>query len=227
MTKNRTEAEMQPQKFDVNLKIPISYMHLNPGPDKPVFIFLHGFADSAKSFLKRAFKELPTNVEILAINGPFPLPQRKENHWKHAYAWYFVDLATKEVYIHPQVAAGAVNDLLKHLKLEERPKILVGFSQGGFFVPFLLPELKNVKHIFTIGCAYRPEDYPAGEKYKLDALHGEEDEVVSFKGAAESFKALQKNHIEGTFTAVPGLGHTMNEEAKLWLKKKIDEVSLS
>lgn len=211
---------MKPQKFETNLKIPISYIHLNSGKNKPLVIMFHGFADSAKSFLKRAFHETPTDVEVLAINGPFPLPQKKEDHWKHAYAWYFVDLQTKEIYIHPQVAVQAVSDLLKHLGLEEREKILIGFSQGGFFIPFLLHKLHNVKQLLTIGCGYRPEDYPKEQIFNLQALHGEKDEVVTYKYAKDSFETL-RGHIKGGFTSIEDMGHNFNDEAREWLKKQI------
>lgn len=214
--------QMKPEKFETNLKIPINYIHLNSGKNKPLVILFHGFADSAKSFLKRAFMEIPTEVEILAINGPFPLPQKKDGRWKHAYAWYFVDLETKEVYIHPDVAVTAVNDLLHHLGLQSREKIVIGFSQGGFFVPFLLHKLKQVKQIFTIGCGYRPGDYPEGKVFKLDALHGEKDEIVTFKYAKDGFDHL-KNHIDGSFTSIASMGHNFNDEAREWLKNKITE----
>lgn len=214
---------MKPEKFETNLTIPISYIHLNSGKNKPLVIMFHGFADSAKSFLNRAFGEIPADVELLAINGPFPLPQKKEDHWKHAYAWYFVDLHTKEVYIHPRVAVLAVSDLLKHLGLEDREKILVGFSQGGFFIPFLLHKLHRVQQILTIGCGYRPEDYPVGQIFSLQALHGKNDEVVTYKYAKDSFETL-KGHIKGGFTSIEGMGHSFNDEARDWLKKQIDHV---
>jgi len=211
---------MKPEKFETNLKIPISYIHLNSGKNKPLVLMFHGFADSAKSFLKRAYSELPTDVEVLAINGPFPLPQKKDGHWKHAYAWYFVDLETKEVYIHPDVAVQAVSDLLQHLGLSDREKIVIGFSQGGFFVPFLLHRLKNVKQILTIGCGYRPGDYPTGKKFHLEALHGEKDEIVTYTYAKDSF-ARMKDHIIGHFTSIASMGHNFNDEAREWLKKQI------
>jgi predicted esterase len=122
------------------------------------------------------------------------------------------------------VAAKAVHDLIHHLRLHDRPKILVGFSQGGFFIPHLLRELKNVKHLLTMGCAYRPEDYPGGKKFKLDAIHGDEDEIVPFKIAEDSFKILTKQHVEGTFTSMKGMGHTLNDEARKWLHQKVTEL---
>ena len=158
---------------------------------------------------------------MLAINGPFPVPQKKEGKWRQAYSWYFIDFYTREVYIHPSVAATAIHNLLVELKLDKRPKIIVGFSQGGFFVPHLLKHISHVKEIFTVGSVYRAEDYP-DHKIKLSALHGEKDQIVSFAQGQESYKDLIKNKsVEGEFKSLPGMGHNFTPEAREWLKNNI------
>ena len=64
-------------KFSTSLEIPITYIHSNLSGDKPLLIFFHGFADSASAFMRRAYPQVSENYEILAINGPFPVPQKK------------------------------------------------------------------------------------------------------------------------------------------------------
>ena len=179
------------QKFSTSLEIPITYVHINPNQDKPLLIFFHGFADSASAFLRRSYPEPGDQYEVLAINGPFPVPH---GIWKHAFAWYFFDYATNTNSIHPRVAAKAVNDLLIELDLVNRKKILIGFSQGGFFIPHLLSTLANVEHVVSIGAAYRIEDYPQDFNVTIDALHGTQDNTITLNKAAASFQTLKSKN---------------------------------
>lgn len=212
------------KKFSTLIEIPITYMNSNTGQDKPLLIFFHGFADSASAFLRRAYPQPSDRYEILAINGPFPVPQKKDGLWKHAFGWYFSDFLTNTTFIHPKVAVKAVNDLLAHLNLNERKKMLIGFSQGGFFIPHLLPTQKNVEHVVSIGAAYRAEDYPETLNVSIDALHGTNDDIIPLASAAASFLSLKAKNPKGEFREFKEMGHTMNSEARAWLSNKIDEV---
>lgn len=211
-------------EITVSLEIPIRYENINPGVDKPLLIFFHGFADSASALLRRAYPEPSDKYEILAINGPFPVPQKRGDKWKYAYAWYFTDFSTVTSYISPQVAARAVCDLLTKLNLHNRRKMLIGFSQGAFFIPHLLPYLSKVEHIVAIGAAYRPEDYPAILNVTVDALHGSNDEIISINKAYESFQTLKTKNPKGEFIEFKDMRHTMNDESRAWLSKKIEQV---
>lgn len=218
-------TEIEIKKMKITSDIPITYHHLNPGPSKPVLIFFHGYSDSAKAFLRRAYPNMNEKYEILAINGLFPVPQKKDNEWKQAFAWYFADFTTKSVLIHPEISAKAVIHLLEKLNLQNREKVLIGFSQGGFFIPFILPLLEKVKYIVAIGAAYREQDYQKALEVPMDALHGDEDDIISYTTAETSFKDLvQKKNPSGKFYGFNGLKHTMNDDARLWLKNKIDEI---
>ena len=211
-------------QFNTLINIPISYTHLNSGANKPLLVFFHGFADSARAFLKRAYPEPSLQYEILAINGPFPVPQQKDGIWKHAFAWYFSDFTTGTIYIHPRVAAQAVHDLLTELDLHSRKKILIGFSQGGFFIPHVLQLLKNVEHVIAIGATYRSEDYPSILTMSVDALHGVYDGVIPFEKAQKSFQDFKTKNPNGVFIQFENMGHTMNSEARAWLNFKINQV---
>lgn len=213
------------QETQINSEIPMLYHHLNKDASKPLLVFFHGYSDSAQSFLRRAFPHLDEKFEILAINGLFPVPQKKENVWKQAFAWYFADFSSKSVLIHPEVSAKAVTHLIEKLNLVDRPKILIGFSQGGFFLPFVLQKLKNVKHMISIGAAYRESDYSFHLPVPLDAIHGTQDEIISPEMAEVSFHSLKNKNPNGQFHKFENLGHTMNDESRAWLKNRINEVS--
>jgi predicted esterase len=216
--------EIETQEIKINTEIPMTYIHLNKGKDKTLLIFLHGYSDSARAFLRRAYPEPDDRFEILAVNGLFPVPQYKNNEWKQAFAWYFADFSSKSVLIHPEISAHAVAHLIEKLNLQNRSKIVIGFSQGGFFIPFILPLLKNVKYLMAIGTSYREQDYDDALIVPLDALHGTDDEVISLDRAETSFQEFKtKKNPLGNFYSFQGLKHTMNEESRLWFKNKLDE----
>lgn len=215
--------EIDQLQTTVTSEIPMRYHHLNQGERKALLIFFHGYADSAQAFLRRAFPDLDDRYEILAINGLFPVPQQKENVWKHAFAWYFADFSSDSVLIHPKVSANAVSHLIDSLGLTERTKILLGFSQGGFFLPHVLPQLKNVKHMISVAAAYGSPEFKTID-VSLDALHGSADEVVSFDKAEKTFATLKSKNPKGLFKKFEGLKHTMNDESRAWLKDRIEQV---
>jgi predicted esterase len=213
---------MSLNSISVSVDLPLTYLRHFEAEGKPLLILFHGFTDSAQAFLRRAYPVDSSDFEVLAINGLFPSPVRIEGGWKRAYSWYFADFAANSIVIHPEVAAGAIKQLLEKLGLMEREKTLVGFSQGGFFLPYLFPKLSRVKRMIGIGAAYKIENYPAGPlPMPLDAIHGTEDEIVSFAHGQESFEKLKEKNPLGQFFAVSGLKHSMNDEAREILKSLI------
>jgi predicted esterase len=215
---------MESGKIDISVDIPMTYHRINVGDSKPLIIFFHGFADSAEALLKRAYPNVSEIYEILAINGPFPVPQKKAEEWKPAFAWYFFDVKHEKAFISPTGAVNGVQSLLKKLNLENRKKFLVGFSQGAFFVSHLLHVLSEVQHVVCIGAACRAEDYPALLNFNVDAIHGKEDLVITIERAQQSFNQLKSKNPKGEFIKFEGLGHSMNDESRQWLANKIDQV---
>lgn len=215
------------QKTTIMTELPMRFVHLQVSEQleqKPVLLFVHGFTDTAHGFLHRAFPQenFDPRFEILAPNGPFPVPQKIGNNWREAYAWYFAE-SKEQALIPAVVGAHAVETLLTKLNLLQRDKIIIGFSQGGFLIPHLLRRLQNVKKAIGIGCAYRAEDYPENLSCAVDGIHGTDDDVVSFERGHESFLQLKQKNPQGHFYAIQGLKHTMNDEARAVLNKLISE----
>jgi len=209
----------------VPIEMPMTYLHFNAGEHKPLLILFHGYEDTAAGVLRRSLGDpkLFSEFEILAPNGLFPVPVRVEGGFKQTHAWYFADFSKKQILIPPQVAAAGVARLIEKLKLQDRPKILIGFSQGGFFLPFVLPGLQNVKKLIGIAAGYRVTDYPQNLAASVDAFHGSEDKIISMAGAKEGFEKLALINPKGQFFPFPGLGHTMDAASREVLKKQIKE----
>lgn len=226
MTNEKTRPRLTTDsalKTQAGVQLPVTYHHFNSGEGKPLLVFFHGYTDTAAGVLKRAMPDLDSRYEILAVNGLFPTPQKIEGGWRQAFAWYFAD--AKGIMIHPNVSAGAIANLLKEMGLEDRPKILLGFSQGGYFLPFVSAKLQNVKKMFAMGAGYRPEDYPEKLPFVVDAFHGTADEIISHAHSSETFEKFRSSkNPKGQFYSFEGLTHTMNDESRALLKKKIEEV---
>ncbi len=209
----------------VSVEIPMTYLHLNVGPAKPLLILFHGYEDTAAGVLRRTLGDpkLFSEFEILAPNGLFPVPVRVEGGFKQTHAWYFADYSRKQVLIPPQVSANGVADLVQKLNLQEREKILIGFSQGGFFLPFVWSRLQHVRKLFGVAAGYRADDYPEALSASVDAIHGNEDKIVPMQSAQDSFEKLAVKNPQGQFFSFSGLAHTMNDSSRELLRKRIFE----
>ena len=217
---------MEIKTIELNSVIPMTYYHYNTSDQSPLLIVLHGYTDSSTAAIRRLCPENLADLEVLAPNGLFPVPARRGEVWKPAYAWYFADFSKNAVLMHPDISAKAVSQLLSELNLVARPKILVGFSQGVFFIPYLLREIKNVCSIFAVGAAYRSEDYAQSIDIPFEALHGTDDEVISLTTAQSSFEQFVKTKCaNGKFSVFPGLKHTMNDESRKYLSDRLIETA--
>lgn len=219
-------AQLPTNKIELNSVIPMTYMHSGQATEKPLLIVLHGYTDSNSAALRRMYPANVADFEVLAPNGLFPVPARRGEVWKPAYAWYFADFERNAVLMHPEISAKAVRKLLEELNLIDRPKVLLGFSQGVFFIPHLLREIKNVRSVFAVGAAYRGQDYEGEIDFAFEALHGSEDEIIPLKVARSSFdEFVQSKCRDGKFSVFEGLKHTMNEESRSYLNQRLIETA--
>jgi phospholipase/carboxylesterase len=209
--------------YEATITIPHKAVHLQKGEGKPLLLLAHGFADSGAGFVKRVAESVPDRFEVLAPNGLFPQPVRQGDTWKEAYAWYFADLGANKIYIHPAVSAGAVRGLVERLGLAARPKILVGFSQGGWFLPYLASELKNVERMIMIGAGFRSEDFARLRlRLPVSAIHGDHDEVVPHARSRDEFDRLGEWNTGGAFHLVPGMTHTIDDSGRARLRELLE-----
>lgn len=193
------------KRFD--FPMPIRY-HLTPAKGPGVVICLHGYQDQALSMIRRLGwwqAELP--FQLLAINGPFPVPIWSAEGFIEAYSWYFRDTSRDLDFVSPKVTAERLELLINELGLEHVPKVLFGFSQGGFLCPYVAAQLNQVKGIIGLGCDYAVDVYAECAPTEVHAIHGQKDERIPFGPAQVSFqKVLAAGH-HGQFHLLPELTH--------------------
>lgn len=202
---------MKLETTQIDLQLPASYLFEECKKSEKGLLVLHGFTDHAKAVRKRLLGTDPVpGFSVLTPNGLFPCPHKSGNAFKEAYAWYFRDPLSGNQMISPEFAAESLLKLISQLGLSHLQWTLLGFSQGGFFAPFLVRAGLPANKIISVGAAYRPEAYEGLKSVEVHALHGEKDVIVPFETAKVSFKVLQEMGYGRHFYSLPNVGHTVD-----------------
>ncbi len=217
----RLKFEHHSKEYSVTL--PMKYIFLDKGSDV-VVLMLHGYFDKASAFIRRSFGSADLPFSILAPNAPFPVPELKPHHIKEGYSWYFYNYISHTMVLSPNAGVEMIHKLVLDLNLQAKRIVILGFSQGGFLSPLVASKLGNVKKIISVGAAYRADFWLPPFSYELDAIHGDDDEVVSHERAYKTFQDIISKGVKGSFHTVKGLGHTLNDEARQLIYQKIVSV---
>jgi predicted esterase len=221
--KSPSVLKLPSETFSVDLPMRYLFEESQASDDKLV-IFLHGYTDHGPSMARRVLRGQSLGLPWLAPNAPFPVPVRTEEGFREAYSWYFKDLEKNEIYISPEIASKMLVQLLERLNLVNREMILVGFSQGGFFAPYLAQHLKNVKKVIGVGAAYRLESYKPPQTWPLDVIHGLADEIVPLSRTQETIEKLKAKGQEVNLTVLPEARHEVGREISAHILKSIRQV---
>jgi len=192
----------------------IDYYLRAPKDDFPLIIFLHGFGETFGHLLRHFEKKIPHQAGILAVNGVFPLAQKKFDspEWKLRFCWYFYDSAKKEYFINQRYPAEVLAGLIQQLNLEQKKKIIVGYSQGGYLAPFLGEQLENVVSCISINGEYKHQLLPEKLPFPIINICGEQDEVVDPINCRNSHEIIMKRGNSGGFYLVKRAGHQINTD---------------
>jgi predicted esterase len=223
MSEKHAMADWPLKRYDFS--IPFRY-HLSGPSGKGLVICMHGYQDHALSMVRRLGwwgdnSQLP--FQVLAINGPFPVPIWTEQGFKEAYSWYFRDTYGNLAFLSPDMTAGRLHFLLRDLGLSDATKVLFGFSQGGYMCPYLASHIENVKGIVGYGCGYDAEIYARCKPMMVQAIHGDKDERIPFEPVREEFSKLVSDRHRGEFHLVPNLTHRVEASAEPLVRRLVLE----
>jgi len=186
---------------------------------KHLYILLHGFSHAGSKIFDELVQALPADSLVLAPNGPFPVPRRHDKKYRLGFSWYFYDARSKEFFIGMEPAIEFIATGLKKMKVSHLPKTIIGFSQGGYMAPFLAQKLTRVERVIGIGCEYLHENLPKKGSFRVDAIAGEADELISLDSQKLSHERLMKSGYKGAFFSVPRLGHRVDIRLRKILKE--------
>ena len=208
----------------VSAQSEIDYYLRRPKNGEPLIILLHGFGETLGHILRHFEHKLPEKFGILAINGIFPLPQKKFDspEWKLRFCWYFYDALKKEYFIDQRYPAEAISNLMSNLNLNQCKKVIIGFSQGGYLAPFLGEKLDNVTKCIAINAEYKYLMLSKLCSFTIINICGEKDEVVDPKNCKNSHQEMIKKGNRGEFHLVKNAGHQINVDIVDTVLKCID-----
>ncbi|MCB0347267.1 MAG: hypothetical protein KDD37_00450 [Bdellovibrionales bacterium] len=192
----------------------ISYDYWLRTPDKEphhLYLLLHGFSQRGESIFKKLEPVLPQNAAVLSINAPFPSPVKIKEEYKEAYAWYFYLSKEKRFVIPPTESARSIHKLLTSLGLINLPVHIIGFSQGGYMVPWLVREFPKVTRAITIAADYPNHYYEGLPAYQFDAVHGVDDKVAPIEEVKRNIESLVASGRSVSLHEVSNTGHEVND----------------
>jgi predicted esterase len=219
-----TQSILLDQRIWINIPSAFDFqIHGDISKANEVILLLHGYHESGKRILSKLSQAFPPHAVVLAPNGPFPLPYRRDEKYRIGYSWYFYDPSQQEYYIDMRVPISYLQQGIQQLGLSHYPKRIIGFSQGGYLAPFLMESLGNIQHIIGIGCEYLSDEWPAQFPIpRLDAIHGDRDEVIPLSDAQKTYLQAHKNKVSGEFYILSGVGHEIDEK----VQNKVTELLL-
>lgn len=190
------------------------------GAPRRLILLLHGFTQDGAGMLRRCESVLSApeleDALVLAPCGPYPMPRqapaRSERSFDVGYSWYFYDVHRDEYFIDMEVAIRYLEALIADLGARDLPATVVGFSQGGYLAPFLTSALPRLEHVIGIAAQYLKGEVPEPVSFRMDAIHGTDDEVVPFAPSERAHAEFIASGARGDFVAIPRAGHRIDDE---------------
>lgn len=210
------------QTQEVSLNIPISF--LSNGKEEPqrLVLLFHGYRQRAEWIFSELSPCMNEGDLVVAVNGPFPIPRKRGDRYELDYAWYFFDQINQSYPVSMEPALEAVEELVESNGWDELPKVVIGFSQGGYLTPFLSQRLQRVEKAIGIASRFRSEVLEAPFPCALYNIHGEEDKVVDFARSQKCFQELEAKGVAGRFITIPKLAHDIDENLRGELRKILE-----
>ena len=172
---------------------------------KEVFLLLHGYMLDGKFMFDVLKQYLPEDALIISPNGPFLIPQKKDDGFRACYSWYFFDPIKKSFYVNFEPAANMLSSLLETVS-PDLPVTVIGYSQGGYIAPKVAELNDNIKRVIGLACIFRNDRFKERD-IEYHQIHSKTDIVVSFEDSYAEFEQLKHN---GQYIQLDNEGHKLN-----------------
>ncbi|OUR97123.1 hypothetical protein A9Q84_12400 [Halobacteriovorax marinus] len=195
----------------IEIDFPLDYYYIDRGGSK-LAILLHGFAQKGEDMLEHFQKVIPEDYDILAPNGPFPLPKIRREYIDKRYAWYFYDRHTNTYDIDYNFPATLLSKIVNETKHSASEKMIIGYSQGGYLAPFVAERLENVSKVIGLACTFKWQFLKEKLNFSLFAIHGSKDNMVEMENSKNHFDKLKERVQNSQYIILDDLGHTLTNE---------------
>ncbi len=179
---------------------------------KRVILLLHGLGQRGKRIYRKLLAQLPSDALIIAPNGPYPIPRQKEGRTDFGHSWYFYDKHEKSYFISMDLSVHWLKDLVKIENTNKLPVTIIGFSQGGYMSPHVGLAIPETQLVIGLACEFRSNLIHQSPPFKLIAVHGEEDEVVSPESQKFEIESLKMKGIVVDYHLVSNSAHEITTE---------------
>jgi predicted esterase len=177
-----------------------------------VILLLHGLGQRGKRIYRKLLAYLPHDALIIAPNAPFPLPRQKEGRTDYGHSWYFYDKVEKSYFTSMDLSIQWLKDLLILENPTKLPVSIIGFSQGGYLSPHVGLAIPETKLVLGLSCEFRSHFLTREPPFKMIALHGELDEIVSPSSQRTEIELLKMRNINIDFHLIAETGHDISSE---------------
>jgi predicted esterase len=205
---------MSDQNETFQFQLPVKYQWHPRANATELVILLHGYQSRGDRISRDLLSAVPDSASVLIPTGPFPVPVRIDDGFREAYAWYFYDSKTKSMLISLDPATEWIAHLIHQCGASTLPVRIVGFSQGGFFAPYVGQKIKNVKHVIALSAGFPERYFGNSHPFRLDAIHGTEDGVCPYAVARDEHKLLIDKGWCGEFVTLPGTEHRIDDSMR-------------
>ena len=192
-------------------------VHILVNPKK-VFVLLHGYLLDGSFMYEKLLNFLPKESAIIAPNGPFMVPVKKQKGYFPRFAWYFFDPTKKTYYIDYIPAAEYIKSLLIEMELIRKPITVIGYSQGGYLAPKLAEMIPSVESVIGLACCFRNDYFKFRHDVLYHQINSTSDLVVDYEGAKQEFVTLRERGNLGRFVTLNDIGHKLDENYAQELK---------
>ncbi len=202
---------MKNETIKLEIDFPTSYK-LIKRKSKKLLILLHGFAQTNDVMLEHFLDSVSEDYDILAPNGPFPIPKIRRDYIEKRYAWYFFNRHTNTYEIDYSFPATLLQKLVQKLGYENTQKVIIGYSQGGYLSPFAGLALKNVESIIGLCCTYKWQYLTEELPFNVYSIHGVDDKLVDHQNSKVHFeKLVTKISRESRYISLRDEGHDLSK----------------
>lgn len=201
---------MNNQTIKLEIEFPTNYKLLKR-KSKKLLILLHGFAQKNDAILDHFQDKVSEDYDILAPNGPFPIPKIRREYIEKRYAWYFFDRHENSYDIDYSISSDLLKKLVNKLGYQDIPKTIIGYSQGGYLSPFAGLAIENVQSIIGLCCTYKWQFLNEELPFNVYSIHGTDDKLVDHQNSKVHFEKIKTcSSKESRYISLKGEGHDLS-----------------
>lgn len=189
-----------------------NYLLVKKPDAREVCLLLHGYAETGIYFYEKLKDSLPEHATVIAPDGPFFIPVMTRKGYRRGHSWYFYDGTTDEYIIDMSIGVEYILNIFQKENLMKMPVRIVGYSQGGYFAPFVGLRLKHTRQVIGMNSQFLDDELTDLPSFAMHALNGAKDEIVESTKSEQSVKNMSGRGIRADFELIEDGTHRLGPE---------------